>query len=101
MVDLVYYLINLLSFHIPLLYYNVNLSSSVIFCLSSGYIYLSADISLSFAIVSELLCSKVLETFVILLVILIANKWPVTSNVSWNTFSEVVLSAPQEVPDYM
>ena len=81
MVDLVYYLTNL--FDIPLLYYSVNLRSSTIFSLSSGVIYLSLGISLSysFVIVSELLCGELLETFVILLVILLSMKSPVSSAV--------------------
>ena len=50
MVDLVYCLTNLLSF-IPLLYYiilyyYINLNSSIIRCISSGDIYVSFDISL-------------------------------------------------------
>ena len=70
MVDLVYCLTNLLFFDIPLLhYYNIifNLRLSVIFCLSSGDIYLSLGISLSclFVFVSELFC-EFCETFVIL-----------------------------------
>ena len=52
MVDLVYYLINLLFFDIPLLYYYVNLRTSIIFCLYSGDINLSLGISLSSPIFS-------------------------------------------------
>ena len=72
MVDLVYYLINLLCFVISLLYYYINLRSSIIFCLSSGDIYLSLSISLScsFDPVSELFCCEVFETLVILSAIL-------------------------------
>ena len=81
MVDLVYYLRNLLFLNIPLLYYYINLRSSIIFCLSSEDIYLSLDISLScsFVLVSELFCSELLETFVILLAILLPIKSPVAS----------------------
>ena len=55
---LVYYLTNLLFFDIPLLCYYINLRLSIIFCLSSGDIYLSLCISLScsFVTVSELFC---------------------------------------------
>ena len=72
MVDLVYYLINLLRFVISLLYYYINLGLSIIFCLSSGDIYLSLSISLScsFEPVSKLFCCEVFETLVILSAIL-------------------------------
>ena len=60
MVDLVYYLTNLLVFDGPLLYYYINLRSSIIFCLSSGDIYLSLGTSLSCSIVTvfELFCGE-------------------------------------------
>ena len=53
----------LLFFDIPLLYYYINLSSSIISCISSGDIHLSLTTSLSclFLIVSELLCGKVFK----------------------------------------
>ena len=81
MVDLVYYLTNLLLFNIPLLYYYVNLRSPIIFCLPSGEIYFSLGISSScpFVIVSELFCCELFETFVILLVILLPIKSPLAS----------------------
>ena len=81
MVGLVYYLTNLSFFDIPLLYYYINLRSSIIFCLSSGNIFLSLGISLqcSFVIVAELFSGELLETFVILLAILLPNKSPVAS----------------------
>ena len=44
MFDLPYCLKDLLLFGIPLLYYYVNLRSPIIFCLSSGDIYLSLGI---------------------------------------------------------
>ena len=50
MVDLLYCLLNLLFFNIPLLYYYTNINSSVICCLFSGDIYLSFGISTSSAI---------------------------------------------------
>ena len=56
-----------------LLYYYINLRSSISFCLFSGDIYLSLGISLSspifsalFVTVSKLFCNKVLEIFMIL-----------------------------------
>ena len=63
MVDVMHCLTNLLFFDIPLLYYHINLRSSITFCLSCGDIYLSLDISLScsFVIVSELFCCKCFE----------------------------------------
>ena len=94
MVDLVHYLTNLLFFDIPLLYYYINLISSVILCLSSGDIYLSLGISLSysFVIVSELFCGELLETFVVLVAILLPIISPVVSAAFWITL-EVVFSA--------
>ena len=79
MVDLMYCLAYLLLFDIPLLYYYINLKSSIIFCVSSGDIYLSSVISLScsFVTVSQLFCDKVFETFVILPSILLPIKLPV------------------------
>ena len=41
-----HYLSNLLFFDIPLLYYDINLNSSMICCLFCGDIYLSFGISL-------------------------------------------------------
>ena len=62
-------------FDIPLSYYYINLKSSMIFFLSSVNIYLYLDISLScsFIIVLELFCGELLETFVILLAILLLS----------------------------
>ena len=70
-------------FDISLLYYYINLRSSITFCLSSGDTYLSLGISLScsFVIVSELFCSKLLEAFVILLATLLQIKSLVDSAV--------------------
>ena len=83
MVYLVYFLTNLLFFDILLLCYYINLRSSIIFCLSSGDLYLSLGISLSspFVIVSELFCDELLQTSVILLAILLLIKQPVASAV--------------------
>ena len=60
-------------------YYYINLRSPIIFCLSSGEIYLSLGISSSF--VSELFCSEVFEIPVILSAILFPMKSPVASAV--------------------
>ena len=71
------YLANLLFLDIPLLCYYINLRSSIIFCLSSGDIYLSLGISslLSLStLISELFCGEVFENFVILTVILLLIK---------------------------
>ena len=83
MVDLMYYLTNLLFFYIPLLNHYINVRSSIMFCLSCGDTYLSLRISLScsFVIVSELSCGQLLETFIILLAILLPVKSPVASAV--------------------
>ena len=69
MVDLVhclrtYYFFKKLPFNISLLYYHINLRSSIVFCLSSGGIYLSLGIflSCSFLTVSQLFCCEFLET---------------------------------------
>ena len=80
MFDLVYYPTNLIFFDIPLLYYCINLRSSIIFCLSPEDIYLSLGISLSrsFLSVPEFFCREVLETFVILSGILLPIKSPAT-----------------------
>ena len=78
MVDWVRYLINVLFFDITLLYYYINLRSSIIFCLSSGDLYVSLGIylSCSFVTLSELFCCKGSETFVILSGILLPMKSP-------------------------
>ena len=47
MVDLIYCVVNVLFFDIPLLYYYTNLNSSMICCLFSGDMYLSFGFSLS------------------------------------------------------
>ena len=60
-------------------YYYINLVSSIIFCLSSGDIYLSFGISVSLSNVSEAFCG---DLFVILLATLLPIKSPVASAVS-------------------
>ena len=96
MVGLVYYLQQIYYFlTFRLLCYYVNLSSSIIFCLSSGeiYLYLGISLSCSFLIVSGLFCDEVLEVFVTLSAISLLIKPSVASTVSWITLFEVVLSA--------
>ena len=107
-----YYLTNLLFFHIPLTYYYINLWSSTISCLSSvdihilhihTYIYSvylfsgifqsSPIFHASFVTVFELFYGEGLQTFVILIAILLPVKSPVASAVLWSALSEVVLSA--------
>ena len=64
MFNLVYYQTNLFIFDTLLLYYYINLKSSLILCLSSGDIYLSLCVSLlssSLVTVPELFCYKVLR----------------------------------------
>ena len=77
MINLVYRLASLLFFDITLLYYYNNLSSSLIFCLCSGDMFLSP----SFVTVSELFCGEVFKTFIILSAILLLIKSPVVSPV--------------------
>lgn len=57
----------LLIFDIPLLYYSTNLNSLIIFCLSSGDIFLSFAISVSLLNVSRVLPGDAFVTFVLLL----------------------------------
>ena len=99
MADLVHCLTNLLLFDIPLLYYYINLRSSIIFCLLSRDIYLSLCISLLtpvfstyFVTVSELFCSEVLETFVISSSMLFPIKSPDSSAALRIAYFEIILS---------
>ena len=57
--DWVYYQTICLFHDIPLLYYYINVSSSIIYCLSSRAIYISFGISINFSSV----CGKVSELF--------------------------------------
>ena len=90
MVDLVPCPTNLLFFDILLLYYYINLRSTIIFCLSSGDIYLSLGFSLSCSFVNDtkLFCCNFFEIFVIL-----SGKSPVASAFFWMLLFEEVLSA--------
>ena len=84
--DLVCFPTDLLFLDIQLLYYYINVRSSVIFPLYSGDIYLFPGNLLSnpmfwilLLTVLELFIGEVLETFVILSAILLPIKSPVTS----------------------
>ena len=74
MADLMRHPSNLLFFGIPLLYYYINLNSSIICCLSFGEIYLSFGISLltSFDCISSL--RDFFDALVILSAILLPTK---------------------------
>ena len=69
-----HHLTNLLFFSIPLLYYYIDLNSSIIFCLSCGYICLSFGISL----LTSFKCGS-LAGFFEILVIVSAIKLPARS----------------------
>ena len=81
MADLMRHLSDLLCFGILLLYYYINLNSSIICCLSFGEIYLSFGISLltSFDCISSL--RDFFDAIVILSAILLPTKSPVASAV--------------------
>ena len=70
-----HHLSNLLVFGIPLLYYYINLNSSIICCLSCGDIYLSFGISLLASFDSKSL--DFFETLIILSAISFPIKSPV------------------------
>ena len=76
---------NLLFFDIPLLYYYINLNSSVICCLSCGEMYLSFGISLLASFEgNSVKCNyfgDFFEELVILSAILLAIKSPIASAV--------------------
>ena len=80
MVDLMHCLANLLCFDIPLLYFYINLNSSIICCFSSGDIYLSLGISL-LALSKCNSFKDFVETLVISSAILLPIKSPVASAV--------------------
>ena len=81
MANLMRHLSDLLCFGILLLYYYINLNSSIICCLSFGEIYLSFGISLltSFDCISSL--RDFFDAIVILSAILLPTKSPVASAV--------------------
>ena len=81
MVGLMYCLTSLLLLDIPLLYYYINLSSSIICCLPSGDIYLFLGISVLLSTASEIFCGNSFEAFIILFAILLPIKSPVASAV--------------------
>ena len=78
MADLMRNLSNLLCFGIPLLYYYINLNSSIICCLSFREIYLSFGIPL----LTSLGCISSLHNFFDALVILSAILLPTKSPVA-------------------
>ena len=97
--DLVCFPTDLLFLDIQLLYYYINVRSSIIFPLYSGDIYLFPGNLLSnpmfwilLLTVLELFIGEVLETFVILSAILLPIKSPVASAFFWIAFSETVWS---------
>ena len=71
MVDLVYCSTDLLFLYILLLYYYINLISSIICCVFSGDIYLFLGVSVSLSTASNVNCGDLFKTFVILLAILL------------------------------
>ena len=72
---------SLVASPVSLLYYYINLSSSIISCLFSGdtYLYLGISLSCLYVTVSELFCDNVFEVFVILSAILLPIKSLVAS----------------------
>ena len=79
-------LTNLLLFGTPLLYYYINLNSSIIFCLSCGEIYLCFGISL----LATFECGS-LAGFFEILVILFAIELPTRSPVASAVFGIALL----------
>ena len=79
MIDfMIHHLTNLLFFGIPLLYYYINLNSSIICCVSCGDIYLSFGISLLTTFECGSLAGSS-ETFVILSAIKLSTRSPLAS----------------------
>ena len=79
---------------IPLLYYYINLISSIIFHLFSGDLYLSSAIFNSFSSVFKTFCEGFFETLVILSAILLPIKSIIASSaVFWIAHSEAVFIA--------
>ena len=81
MADFIHHLSNLLYFGIPLLYYYINLNSSIICCHSFGEIYLSFGISLLISFHCISLLRDFFDALVILSAILLPTKSPVASAV--------------------
>ena len=95
MVNLVYWLKNLLFFDILLLYYYINIRSSIILSPFSGGIYLSLGISVSCLIFSASFVTvfeQIHWSFVILSSILLPIKSQVASVYFWSALFEAVLS---------
>ena len=100
MVDLLHHFISLLFFWYAIIisWYYINLRSSIIFCLSSGDIFLSLWISLKSPIlcssfVTELFCGDVFGTIGFSSAISLLIKSPIASAVFWIALFEKVLSA--------
>ena len=89
MVDLACCLTNLLFFNISLLYCYINLNLTIIFCLSSGDLYLFSGTSILLIASSFLERSSAedFETLVILTAILLPIKSPVASAIFLNCSS--------------
>ena len=99
MVDLVYYLTNLLFFCILLLYYYINLRSSIIFYIFYGYIYLSLGILYQilcflfyFQLSSNYPALNFLRPLIFYQRLLLSIKSLVASVVFWIALFEAVLS---------
>ena len=73
-----------------ILNYCINVRSSIIFCLSSRYVYLSVSISSSF--VADFFGVEVFEAFVVLSAILLPVKSLVASAGFWITYFQAVLN---------
>ena len=90
MADFMRHLSNVLFFGIPLLYYYINLNSSIICCFSFGEIYLSLYIYLGISLLTSFDCISSLRDFfdalLILSAILLPTKSPVASAVFVNCF---------------
>ena len=81
-----HHLSNLIFFSIPLLYYSINLNSSIICCLSCGDIYLSFGISLLVSFDDNSFEWNSLGDFFEELVILSAILLPIKSSVASSLF---------------
>ena len=87
-----HHLTNLLFFDIPLLYYYINLNSSIFFCLSCGDIYLSFGISL----LSAFECGSLAGFFKIIVIISaikLSTRSPRASAVSWIALLPAIFNA--------
>ena len=92
MVYLLYHLISVLFFDIPLLDDYINRRSLIICCLFFRNLYVSLIISSLFVIVSELFFGEVFDIFVILTVSSFPIKSKVASAAFWIALFKVVLN---------